>query len=74
MEKEFKPDQWWCSVPNSGQIEITSTKTGKVICSLDVSDYSNEEEAVKMAVVIAALPEILTPKMVVVGQVFLTNH
>lgn len=44
-----------------------------MICSLDVSDYSNEEEAVKMAVVIAALPEILTPRLVVVGQVLLAS-
>jgi hypothetical protein len=56
-------DRWWVATPDSEKIEVISETTGKVICSIEISDYQTLKEAQRMAQIIASLPELLTPTM-----------
>ncbi len=54
---------WWVSFPNKGIVDVVSHETGKVVCSLSVSDYESLEDAKTMAEIIACLPKLLSPKL-----------
>jgi hypothetical protein len=60
-----KEESWWTSNSKSGFIEIVSHSTGRVICTIDISDYETEEEAKSIAEIIASLPKLLTPALVI---------
>jgi hypothetical protein len=63
--KEQYSENWWASNIESGFIEIVSQNTGRVICTIDISDYETEEQAKSIAEIIAALPKLLTPSLVI---------
>lgn len=52
--------EWCVAKPFNGIIEIIDGG-GKVICSLALEDYEDEEAAVLMAGIIASLLKVLTP-------------
>mgnify|MGYP000132527891 CR=1 FL=1 len=55
---------WWVSAPKNGIIEVVG-EDSRVICTLDVEDYDNIDQANTMAEIIASLPKLLTPSVLI---------
>jgi hypothetical protein len=63
--KRKKKTGWWVSKPRNGIIEVVRAKSGKVVCTLDVSDFKDEKRALLTANLIATLPKLVTPQLLI---------
>ena len=56
------PDKWKAYKPENGFISVCSEVNSHEICKLEISDFDNEEHAIRIANAIASLPDLLIKK------------
>ncbi len=58
LPSELKKQRWCVSRPFEGKIEVFNKENGKIICTLDISDFRNKKEAKQIATLVSFAPEL----------------